>query len=131
MRLQFRCVCAPSPQAKPKKKDGNGEFGSVLQEAAPAYKAGREKITANLSPAARAYLANLGIKNPDADADTAALIWMHALAIGYSPAYLARECGWHPAGLAAHPAARFQGGLARLRRIGQTSRRVAGHGNAG
>jgi hypothetical protein len=33
----------------------------------------------------------LGIKNPDADADTAALIWMHALAIGYSPAYLAEN----------------------------------------
>jgi hypothetical protein len=73
---------------KPKKKDGNGEFGSILHEAAPAYKAGKEKITANLSPAARAYLAKLGIKNPDDDADTAALVWMHALAIGYSPAYL-------------------------------------------
>ena len=54
-----------------------------------AYNAG--KITANLSPAARAYLAKLGIKNPDDDADTAALIWMHALAIGYSPAYLAEN----------------------------------------
>ena len=43
---------------------------------------------ANLSPAARAYLAGLGIVNPDADAETAGLIWMHALAIGYSPAYL-------------------------------------------
>ncbi len=43
---------------------------------------------ANLSPAARAYLAKMGIDNPDADAETAALIWMHALAIGYSPAYL-------------------------------------------
>ena len=34
------------------------------------------------------YLAKLGIKDPDADAKTAGLIWMHALAIGYSPAYL-------------------------------------------
>ncbi|HEX7570165.1 MAG TPA: type ISP restriction/modification enzyme, partial [Verrucomicrobiae bacterium] len=81
---------AASP-AKPKKKDGNGEFGSILQEASPAYKACKEKITANLSAAARAYLAKLGIKNPDDDADTAALIWMHALAIGYSPAYLAEN----------------------------------------
>ena len=79
-----------APAAKPKKKeDGNGEFKSVLNEAAPAYNA--DKITANLSPAARAYLAKLGIKNPDDDADTAALIWMHALAIGYSPAYLAEN----------------------------------------
>ena len=31
---------------------------------------------------------SLSIKNPDADAKTAGLIWMHALAIGYSPAYL-------------------------------------------
>jgi len=74
-----------------KKDDGNGEFGSILHEAAPAYKTGGEKITANLSPAARAYLAALGVKHPDADADTAALLWMHALAIGYSPAYLAEN----------------------------------------
>jgi hypothetical protein len=46
---------------------------------------------ANLSPPARAYLAHTGILNPDADADTAALIWWHALAIGHSPAYLAEN----------------------------------------
>jgi hypothetical protein len=46
---------------------------------------------ANLSATARAYLANLGIKNPDADASIAGLIWMHALAIGYSPAYLSEN----------------------------------------
>ncbi|NQT02629.1 MAG: DNA methyltransferase, partial [Planctomycetes bacterium] len=45
-------------------------------------------ITANLSKAARVYLKSLGISNPDRDADTAGLIWMHSLAIGYSPAYL-------------------------------------------
>jgi hypothetical protein len=78
-----------SPKEMAKKDDGNGEFGSILQEAAPVYKAAGEKITANLSPAARAYLTKLRIKDPDADAETAALIWMHALAIGYSPAYLA------------------------------------------
>ena len=78
-----------APAMKPKKKDdGNGELGNILHEAAPAYKVGKEKTTANLSPVARAYLTKLGIKNPDDDADTAALIWMHALAIGYSPAYL-------------------------------------------
>ncbi len=44
--------------------------------------------TANLSPAARAYLASLGVADPDTDMETAGLIWMHALAIGYSPAYL-------------------------------------------
>ena len=43
---------------------------------------------ANLSIPARAYLNNLGLPNPDEDQETALLIWMHALAIGYSPAYL-------------------------------------------
>jgi len=42
---------------------------------------------ANLSTSSRDYLASLGI-NPDADIHTASLIWMHSLAIGYSPAYL-------------------------------------------
>ena len=76
-----------TPKATSKKKDdGNGEFGNILHEAAPVYHAG--KLTANLSPAARAYLAKLGIKNPDDNEETAALIWIHALAIGYSSAYL-------------------------------------------
>lgn len=43
---------------------------------------------ANLSSLSRAYLAALALPNPDTDHDTAELIWMHALAIGYSPAYL-------------------------------------------
>jgi hypothetical protein len=46
------------------------------------------KPTANLAKSVRTYLAKLGFNNPDADAKTARLIWMHALAIGYSPAYL-------------------------------------------
>jgi hypothetical protein len=46
---------------------------------------------ANLSNAVRAYLATLGIKNPDSDVETASLVWMHALAIGYSPAYLSEN----------------------------------------
>ncbi len=43
---------------------------------------------ANLSESTRTYLANCGIENPDADFETAGLIWMHALAVGYSPSYL-------------------------------------------
>jgi hypothetical protein len=49
---------------------------------------GEQTTTANLSPTARTYLAALGLPDPDTDADTAALIWMHALAVGYAPAYL-------------------------------------------
>ncbi len=47
--------------------------------------------TANLSASARAYLTKLGVTNPDAEAETAGLIWMHALAVGYAPAYLAEN----------------------------------------
>lgn len=46
------------------------------------------EIIANLSKSTRAYLSEVGIGDPDRDAETAGIIWMHALAIGYSPAYL-------------------------------------------
>lgn len=49
---------------------------------------GETKITANLSPSARTYLASLSLPEPDTDQETAELIWYHALAIGYSPVYL-------------------------------------------
>jgi hypothetical protein len=48
-------------------------------------------ITANLTRKAREYLISLGIDNSDKDLETAGLIWMHALAIGYSPAYLSEN----------------------------------------
>lgn len=47
-----------------------------------------ENPSANLSASARKYLQAIGVENPDADAERASLLWMHALAIGYSPAYL-------------------------------------------
>jgi hypothetical protein len=49
------------------------------------------KATANLSLATHSYLSSMSIANPDADAKAAGLIWMHALAIGYSPAYLSEN----------------------------------------
>lgn len=64
----------------PSSKAKNHQQSSFLAESQPT--------TANLSARARAYLGTLGINDPDADFDTAALIWHHALAIGYSPAYL-------------------------------------------
>jgi hypothetical protein len=88
--IPFRLRAARHAQRK--KDDGNGEFGSILHEVPPDYGAGGAgKTGANLSLAARAYLAKLGLKNPDSDAETAALIWHHALAIGYAPAYLAEN----------------------------------------
>lgn len=47
-----------------------------------------DSASANLSPFARAYLKSLKLPDPDADTETAEAIWMHALAIGYAPAYL-------------------------------------------
>jgi hypothetical protein len=43
---------------------------------------------ANLSSAARAYLQALGLPEPDADPRIAALPWLHALALCFSPRYL-------------------------------------------
>jgi hypothetical protein len=45
-------------------------------------------VRPNLSKRATTYLAAFGIRIEGMIVDTAALIWMHALAIGYSPAYL-------------------------------------------
>lgn len=45
----------------------------------------------NLSKLTRTYLTALALPNPDTDRDTAELIWMHALAIGYSPEYLSEN----------------------------------------
>ncbi len=46
---------------------------------------------ANLSPAARAWLAALGLPDPDEDRAIAALPWHHALAIGHAPAWLSEN----------------------------------------
>lgn len=55
----------------------------------PGMETEAERIVANLSAAARSYLASLGLPDPDSDQATAESIWYHALAIGYSPSYLA------------------------------------------
>ena len=44
--------------------------------------------SANLSEQTRFYLKELGIQYPDKDTKTAGFVWLHALSIGYSPAYL-------------------------------------------
>ena len=50
-------------------------------------------LKANLSERARLYLASLGVPDPDLDETTAGLLWMHALAIGVSRAYLSENAG--------------------------------------
>jgi hypothetical protein len=69
--------------ANPKSKTSEGQ-NELFEKEAPIG----SSPTANLSPPARSYLSVLGLPDPDSNPDTAALIWLHALAIGYSPAYL-------------------------------------------
>lgn len=63
-------------------------LGLTQQKTGNAQEDWFSNATANLSATARAYLAALALPNPDTDRATAELVWMHALAIGYSPAYL-------------------------------------------
>jgi hypothetical protein len=49
------------------------------------------KLVPNVSAAVRAYLQKLGMGTGDDDVATAGVVWMHALAIGYSPAYLSEN----------------------------------------
>jgi hypothetical protein len=54
--------------------------------------AGNEgRAHANLSAMARNYLSRLNLANPDGDEAVGELIWSHALAICYSPQYLAEN----------------------------------------
>jgi hypothetical protein len=71
-------------KAVPKKSMVNEGQNELFEKEAPTI----PSPTANLSPSTRSYLAALGLPDPYADAETAGLIWMHALAIGYAPAYL-------------------------------------------
>jgi hypothetical protein len=70
------------------RRTGGKESGN---HALPGMEPESGKITANLSPATRAYLASLGLPDPDAEQATAERIWYHTLAIGYSPFYLAEN----------------------------------------
>lgn len=68
-----------------------------LISAAPAsdglFASSEPTLRANLSPQARAYLAALGAPDPDASPAGAALLWHHALAVGFSQAYLTQNAG--------------------------------------
>jgi len=63
---------------KNRKGGGNGELFE-------------EKRVANLSERARKYLACLAIGDPDADLESASVLWLHCLAIGYSSGYLTQN----------------------------------------
>jgi len=107
--LISRSNCAASPEGVPMslsrslfdKQMTNRNPGGIsfwLREEAAAdspnhslFDAQQSSIRANLSATARSYLTSLVLPDPDGDRDTAALIWHHALAVGYSPAYLAEH----------------------------------------
>lgn len=67
-------------QSKPKRN----KQATLIAEAAEADNTPK----ANLSLKARDYLKSLGFDDPDGDVSIAEIIWMHSLAIGYSPLYL-------------------------------------------
>lgn len=64
----FPILLRPSLLKKSKASETQGKLFSI----------GTSEITANLSLAARAYLASLGFTDLDSDIKTAALIWMHS-----------------------------------------------------
>ncbi len=70
-----------------KTKLGTGSQGTLVFDSDSDTDREVEK-KANLSKMVREYLAGLGLPDPDQDKETAELIWMHALAVGYSPSYL-------------------------------------------
>jgi len=72
-------LCAQSEKQDP---------GTTRRMVFSATDASNDNSKPNLSVQARAYLKKLGVDNPDTDLKTAKLIWMHVLAVGYSPAYL-------------------------------------------
>jgi hypothetical protein len=63
-------------------KDAEASLFAVLGD-----KSVLDEPVANLSASSRRYMESLKFKNPD-EVRTAKILWMHALAIGYSPAYL-------------------------------------------
>ncbi len=75
-------------QKKPPQKEAKADEDMF---AAHADASANSDLSANLSPAARAYLSALGFPDPDSDERVAELIWLHALAIGYSPEYLSEH----------------------------------------
>lgn len=78
--------------------------------------------TANLSDAARRYLAVVGAADPDHDPASGSLLWRHALAVGYSPTYLGENASGVRHGWARVP---LPSTLAALRHSAQLGLRLA------
>lgn len=76
--------CFPLRIRRAGEEEGEPTQGKLLRSPA----SGRGEPGANHSVATRAYLDSLGVTDEDGTADTADIVWMHALAVGYSPPYL-------------------------------------------
>jgi predicted helicase len=76
--VAFPMLIYPSAKHEAKKQDKLFNFESYTTV----------KTKANLSEKSRQYLNQLGINNLDENIENASLIWLHSLAIGYSPLYL-------------------------------------------
>jgi hypothetical protein len=76
----FPVLLAPLVKGDHKKDKVNGQNSLIASTPTP-----------NLSRGTLKYLSALRIKDPDGDPELAGMIWMHALAIGYSPAYLTKN----------------------------------------
>lgn len=75
------------------KKMGKRKNKEINLKGKQSALSGKETISevsriANLSNSSRAYLKALSINDPDTNQETAELIWMHSLAIAFSPSYL-------------------------------------------
>ena len=77
--LRPNVVAIPMRLAPPAQDSGSGGLLAAMDDGAPK---------ANLSAAARRYIATLGLKNPDKHVGTAEALWLHSLAICSSPLYL-------------------------------------------
>jgi hypothetical protein len=62
--------------------------GGIAVDGESGYRAPTTGWRANLSESALQYLSGLGINDAEANKDSATLVWLHALAIGYSPLYV-------------------------------------------
>ncbi len=82
--LRPNAVAIPLHLRHVQDQEDDGHHGRIkAREDAPAA-----APVGNLSPQARAYLKELDVADPDQDANAASLVWLHALAISYSPSYL-------------------------------------------
>lgn len=83
----------PNASIIPFRLMSNNEPGSDADqpELLPGGSKSALKVCDNLSPAAAKYLLGLGIVMPSRDVESSSTIWVHVLAIGYSPAYLSEN----------------------------------------